>query len=488
VERDDDIALGLGGVPSSDDGGVAQLFFKGKSGIGSIGHASLDGTEPVEGEPCWIVSGSTIISSDTVWISQERLLVRRYRSVPKLGRQDQGALEERAAKNRHKIEAIWSRAGVDSQRTGELFSTMMDSMRAFAKHADQINMSTTVTYRDVVVDAAIAPADFEFQVPSGIPRKTSLLDGTPFGVADVPPRARALRPAPPEEDAKAILARVATRYRDLRALAAEGTLVDRAGRDEGSLRRTFTFAMRRPDRYRLTWSRDCQTSVEGGEAHTVCPAGGVLWSAGEGPYHYNGETYTREPNDHLAFAGALGASGGATGGVPPLFQIEDRWVVDLIDPVLEGMETLDGNDCYVVSGSSYSAVHRTLWISRDRALIVQHRWSHAAPARQADAGRGMEEAALEQMKDDVPPEEREEFAFFADMQNAMAKHQDALPGDTTATYRNIRVDDAVLVSEVVFVVPEGTPLKASRHAHSSPNPSPPAQTVSTPTLGARTPP
>src|SRR5262249_61334616 len=128
---------------------------------------------------CWIGSASPPISSDPGWISQEPLLVRRYRSVPRLGRQDQGELEKRAAKNRYKIEAIWSRSGVAPERTGELFSTMMDSLRVFAEHADHLNMSTTVTYRDVVVDAAIAPADFEFQVPSGIPRKTSLLDGSP---------------------------------------------------------------------------------------------------------------------------------------------------------------------------------------------------------------------------------------------------------------------------------------------------------------------
>ena len=52
VERDDDIALGLGGVSSSDGGGIVQLFFKlgGRSRAGSIGQVHLDGTEPVDGE------------------------------------------------------------------------------------------------------------------------------------------------------------------------------------------------------------------------------------------------------------------------------------------------------------------------------------------------------------------------------------------------------------------------------------------------------
>jgi hypothetical protein len=37
----------------------------------------------------------------------------------------------------------------------------------------------------------------------------------------------------------------------------------------------------------------------------------------------------------------------------------------------------------------------------------------------------------------------------------------ASPGDTTETYRNVRVDVAVEPSDVAFDVPAGTPLKAS---------------------------
>jgi hypothetical protein len=462
VERDDQFALGLGGVASSGAGGIVQLFFNGKSQLSSIDKASLDGTEAVEGEPCWVISGSTIMSSDTLWISRERLVVRRHRSVPQLGREQQAAIEKRAAKNRHKVEAFFSKAGLDSEQRAAMFSTMMDSLRAFADHADQIKMSTTVTYGDVVVDAAIPEVDFEFQVPSGIPRKTSLLDGSPFHAAGAPPPARALRPAPPGEDAKAILARVVARYRDLHAFAAEGRFAHGDGHDDTSLRRTFTLAMQRSGRYRLTWSRDCQTSVEGGAAHTVCPPGWVLWN------RYDGATYEKEPNDELALAGGVGASGGAISGLPRFFQTGDRWIVDLIDPVLEGMETVDGNDCYVISGSSRSAVRRTLWISSDRSLIVQHRWSNAAPARDPARGDDLEEAALEQWKRDAPPEEKETVAFVADMQKVMAKHRDVTPGDMTATYRNIRVDDAVPASDVDFVVPAGTPLKAPVQEHSSP--------------------
>src|SRR5213595_3450669 len=140
-----------------------------------------------------------------------------------------------------------------------------------SKSADAAAASMTkVTYRNVVVDAAAASADFEFQVPAGIPRVDSLLQG--LLPVSSPREVRNIRPVPPGEDANAILAKVVARYRDLQAIAAEGSFVERVGTGggEGTLRQTFTLAMRHPDRYRLTWSGTCSTSFDGGASRAVC--------------------------------------------------------------------------------------------------------------------------------------------------------------------------------------------------------------------------
>jgi len=461
VERNDGTALGLGGVPSTGDAGIPSLFFKGKGGIADIRTPTLEGSEPVEGAECWIVSGSSIGNAITVWISQDSLLVLRHRSVPKLGPDDEKALEEQAAKNRHKIDAMWSKLGLDAQHSAEMRSMMVDMMRAFAQHAGAVDISTTVTYRNVVVDAAAASADFEFQVPAGIPRVDSLLQG--LLPASSPREVRNIRPVPPGEDANAILAKVVARYRDLQAIAAEGSLVERVGTGggEGTLRQTFTLAMRHPDRYRLTWSGTCSTSFDGGASRAVCPPGGALWNAGDGPYQYNGSAYARQRDDFLALAGAVGASGGATSGLPSFFRTGDRWIVELVNPVLEGLESIEGEDCWVISGSSRTSARRVLWISRERSLIVQHRWSQEPPPEHAAEMQREEEWALERMKDTARPEAREQIGLVADMQKVAAKHRGMFSGDTTLTYRNIRVDSAVSASELVFTVPDGTPLKAS---------------------------
>jgi hypothetical protein len=461
LERDDDIAMGVGGIPAGD-ARIPSLFFKGKGELADIRTPTLEGSEAIEDEECWIISGASVGKSVTVWISQDRLLVVRQRSVLKMGPQEEAALEEEAEKKRHQFDAMMrSKLGLDSDRSAEFRSMMIDTLRAFAQHADALDHSATVTYRNIIVDPPTARADFEFQVPAGIPRRNPLVAGALLRSAAS--ETKNLRPPPPGEEASAILAKVAARYRDLRAFAAEGSLVARTGiaGDDGTLRRTFTLAMQRPGRYRLTWSRDCVTSVDGGVAHTACPPGGALWNDGSGPYEYNGSAYAKQASDHLALAGAVGASGGATTGLPGLFLTGDRWIVDVINPVLEGVEMVDSDECYVISGSSHTSAQRTLWISRDRSLIIQRRDSYAGPRGNVAERQLTEESVLEHMKPAARPEAREEVGFFLDMEKARAKHRDALPGDTTVTYRNIRVDDAVPASELVFAVPEGTPLKVS---------------------------
>jgi len=72
-----------------------------------------------------------------------------------------------------------------------------------------------------------------------------------------------------------------------------------------------------------------------------------------------------------------------------------------------------------------------------------------------------EDHAFEQMQRDATPEAKPMIEMIAAMRKARGASTTPDRGDTTETYRTIRVDGDVAPVDVAFDVPAGTPLKAS---------------------------
>jgi hypothetical protein len=65
------------------------------------------------------------------------------------------------------------------------------------------------------------------------------------------------------------------------------------------------------------------------------------------------------------------------------------------------------------------------------------------------------------MQRTATPDAKAMVDMMAEMRKAAGKLPTVVRGDTTETYRNLRIDGAVERSDVAFEVPPDTPLKAS---------------------------
>ena len=436
---------------------IPSLFFGGPGTAADIEAARLEGTEAIDGEECWVVSGPSRVSEkETVWISTRRLVVRQYRrsAKPPAGVQPMPDLSD------ERIDEGLGAAGIDKTPENRAqLKAMMEMAKAMTKHGGGIDGTLTETYRNIRLHGAPAAADFEFHVPSGTPLRASLLGGAAAPPEPEPP----LRVIPQGEDARALLQRVLARYRALRSFSADGEIVSRhrVFGNEVTQRQGFSLRLGRPNLYRITWSDARRPAGPGdptGGAADRAPDG-ALWNAGEGAFLYERmhATYAKAGDDRSALGVAAGVSAGLTRGVPPLFLQSEGRFTELTDPALEGTQAVQGEDCYVISASSREWAKHTLWISRERLLILQHRHVNRRPA----ARRQGEEAAFDELERRASPEAETAVGMAAAMEKAMAASEQAAPGDTTEVYRNIRVDEPSAPSEFAFKVPDGAVLKES---------------------------
>jgi hypothetical protein len=141
------------------------------------------------------------------------------------------------------------------------------------------------------------------------------------------------------------------------------------------------------------------------------------------------------------------------------FRSSGDWFNEIRDPVFEGKEAVDGTECDVVSGWSRASAKHTLWIDSD-LLIRRHRRLHELRPEDLRNQQESEDYALEKMKREATPEMKPMIEMMAAMRKARGTSE-LLGGETTDTYRSIRVDGEVAPADVAFDVPAGTPLEAS---------------------------
>jgi hypothetical protein len=473
--QDDPSVLSVeAGVSNGLTRGIPRVFLRLESWFADLASPTLDGIEDVEGESCWVISGPTRDTERrTLWISRDRLVIRRHRwsyTPPPEHADDQTAAMESAFER--------MKDGATTQEEGAQIAFMADLSRIGTKYRDILKGDRTETYRNISVNRPFDRSDFVVDVPEGTVLKASFdeflhLDTHPQpspeehadGADGLAEQARA---ASDRRDAHAILRAMLERYQRLDALAVKGQILSEASMfgTQSSETTSFSVLAARPDRYRVTWSSE--RSLHAGDRTTppaVATGQGAVWHAADGPYIYLSQLpgYASAKSDEVAFAMATGVSHGAALIASLLLQ-GDHVLTTIKDPTYDGEEHVDGEACYVISGSSTVSAKHTLWVSKSRMVLRRHRWSYARPADAPDPLEQVDEKtfaeALTQMGVEDTPEARRKMAMMAEMAKTFAKHR-AIRGNVTETYRKVRLNPKVSDADFVFVPPAGTPNKRS---------------------------
>jgi hypothetical protein len=454
----DEVALttaqGVSGGLTAD---VWAIFSEGGGLLADLRAPTLAGTEDVDGEPCWKITGSSrTFERMSLWIATKRLVLRKVEHSMALSQEGQAAME--APMDDAQLDQGLHAAGVEPtpERRAQM-KAMAEFAKSAAKAMGRVDGLMTRVLHRVQVDDRLTADDFAFEVPAGTQLQSSTLAGV---LGDDEPAKPAAPPAPAARTAdpvvgRQLLDRVLARYAALRSYAAEGETAHRITTSSPeTLSTTFSLTLARPDRYRVVWWA--------GRHADGAAAEGAVWNAGDGQYQYGRlhGAYVRHRDTSSAFAVAAGVSRGLTRGMPALFfRSSGDWFTEIRDPVFEGKEAVDGTQCDVVSGWSRASAKHTLWIDSD-LLIRRHRRLHELRPEDARNRQESEDYAFEKMKREATPEMKPMIEMMAAMQKARGT-SGLLGGETTDTYRSIRVDGDVAAADVTFDVPPGTPLKAS---------------------------
>lgn len=174
-----------------------------------------------------------------------------------------------------------------------------------------------------------------------------------------------------EEDPKLIFDQVKATYESMLTYQAEGRVDSEVNTGSGPITTTTVFSMqlKKPNFYKISWMQEVGLGIQ---------QSGTVWNSGHQPSLYIGSmnAYSQIDSDLTAIASATGISGGAAFTIPALFfpflQSQQPPFFRIIDPKLEKIESVHGEDCYVISGSSPLSQKETYWISKKRYLIRQY--------------------------------------------------------------------------------------------------------------------
>jgi outer membrane lipoprotein-sorting protein len=126
----------------------------------------------------------------------------------------------------------------------------------------------------------------------------------------------------------------------------------------------FRIFYKHPGKFRFDWKETLAFSAEEDER--------VLWTDGEGTYHYwsRVDQYKEELSPLVALAGAKFISGGSSYTVPLLLlrEFEDTGPFRLENKCILPVEEFEGAQCHVLSGTT-DGEKWTLWISQEDYLI-----------------------------------------------------------------------------------------------------------------------
>lgn len=258
----------------------------------------------------------------------------------------------------------------------------------------------------------------------------------------------------------AIFDQALAQYQSMGAYSAEGTITAEilTGNLKTTLVTTFSIKMKKPNQYLISWEQTNQMMPAFVQA-------GAVWNEGSQPYLYMGvmKAYSKMTSDEMALASATGISGGAAFTIPSLFLFNKRdHFSSLANPQIEGIEQLDGDDCYVISGSSAASKKETFWISKKAHLIRKFSRSLEAP----EGGVRIPQLTDQQLDDAIKASGQElTGARRQEMRDLMKKSQDNLKTlhlSGSSTEVQVKISSADLkVGDFAFKLPTDATLKDS---------------------------
>jgi outer membrane lipoprotein-sorting protein len=265
-----------------------------------------------------------------------------------------------------------------------------------------------------------------------------------------------------EPDARAILEQADAKYHSIPSYSSEGTVTIDIVSGFGTSRRetTFTMKLKAPNLYLITWTGSNPMAPQMTQS-------GAVWNAGEQAYLYRGEakTYSKKEGDDRTLRTAAVMSGGATVTIPMLvldvLTPRQTLLTRLNDPKIEKTEAVDGEECYVISGSLGASDKESYWISRDRLLILKYERS-TKPL----ADRKISETTDEEIEEMIRETDREMTRERKNEMRARLKETLGRARNTEATSTVVEHHTNISTIELQpddfeFAVPEGTTLTAS---------------------------
>jgi hypothetical protein len=267
----------------------------------------------------------------------------------------------------------------------------------------------------------------------------------------------------PDRDPKTIFEKVESAYKALDTYTADGTVATEidSGPQKIRIDTSFSIKLKKPNLYLITWK---QTNA----AMPAMSQAGAVWNDGTQPYLYMGimNAYSKMVSDQMALSGATGISGGAAFTVPSLFLSafpgQPSTFSRLVDPKLAPDETLDGEDCYVIEGSSNFSKKETFWISKKSFLLQKTSRSLEPPpggVKQPELTDAQLEESIKELGQEVTPERIQAMrARVTEAKKAMQNIK--LKGSATESHGKI-ASPALTAKDFSYQVPQNTVLKES---------------------------
>ncbi len=256
-----------------------------------------------------------------------------------------------------------------------------------------------------------------------------------------------------------ILNETTATYAGMHTYKATGTIV--ANTEMGNMKistsTSFSMLLMKPNLYLISWSQ--KNTPMAGMAQE-----GTVWSDGIQPYLYMGfsKTYSKMTNDEMALAGATGISGGAAFTIPYLFLRGVAPFSGLRESVIEKMEKVEGEECYVISGISATSRKETFWISKSSHLILKYSHSLDTSAEDTPLPDSTDEEldeALKAMGQEPTEATRKSMRELMSSSQALFKNV-KITGTSTETHTNIS-SPVLSHMDFQFVPPNDAVMKDS---------------------------
>jgi hypothetical protein len=277
-------------------------------------------------------------------------------------------------------------------------------------------------------------------------------EGTPRVIASPSPDAGVVKDQADssEPQAREIIQKTVANYQGMASYSSEGKIEDvmMMGETTHTFTKTISIKLERPGRYKVTW----QGKGVGSQQET-----GAVWNAGDGAkMSIMGVEYQKYSDDKMALSAATGVSGGAARTIPALFLNIGMDPFEQIKNLkVAGSETVEGQECYILSGESLLSTKARFWITKDKYLIVRNSYTMDKKPQLPNFSDDQMNESIKAMGLEVNPENKAKVKQMMEMA-ASAMKTAKLDGSThQEDYTNIGVNAAIAPQEFNYEVSPG---------------------------------